>query len=145
MRNIVVASVLTLGIAGFSSASAQAAPVSMPKPTVTGAGELLHEASNHRNRDRRQMRRSWDRNRDGDRCRSRSDRCRHYRNGYWYSTPWWTLPIIGGSIILNSQNRSLNSRHVAWCEDRYRSYNRNNNTWVAYSGSVNQCNSPYGP
>ena len=37
------------------------------------------------------------------------------------------------------------SRHVEWCMDRYRSYNPRNNTWVAYSGRVHQCVSPYGP
>jgi hypothetical protein len=32
---------------------------------------------------------------------------------------------------------------VRWCEDRYRSYNVRTNTWVAYSGAVRQCISPY--
>ena len=29
--------------------------------------------------------------------------CRHFHNGYYYETPWWTLPlIIGGSIAATS-------------------------------------------
>ena len=92
------------------------------------------------------MRDRWDRKRDGKRCNSRFGNCRHFHNGYYYETPWWTLPlIIGGSIA--SQNNydggGYGSRHVEWCLDRYRSYNPRNNTWVAYSGQVNQCNSPY--
>jgi hypothetical protein len=145
MRNVVFASLVALGVMGMGSAASQAAPVAPIQPVVSGSSDLLQEASTHRNRDRRQMRRSWNRNRDGQRCRYRSNRCRHYRGGYWYANPWWTLPLIGGSIILNSQNRNLGSRHIAWCSDRYRSYNRYNNTWVAYSGAVRQCNSPYGP
>jgi hypothetical protein len=144
MKHIVFASLVALGVMGFSSAPSQAAPTAPMQPLI-GSSDLLQEVSNHRNRDRRQMRRSWDRNRDGERCRYRSNRCRYYRGGYYYANPWWTLPLIGGSIILRSQQQGLSSRHVAWCENRYRSYNRYNNTWVAYSGAVRQCNSPYGP
>jgi hypothetical protein len=32
---------------------------------------------------------------------------------------------------------------VAWCLNRYRSYNPRTNTWVSYSGRVRQCHSPY--
>jgi hypothetical protein len=145
MRNVVFASLVALGAMGLSSAAVQAAPVAPMQLTVSGSNDLLQEASNHRDRDRRKTRKSWDRKRDGDRCRYRSSRCRHYRNGYWYANPWWTLPLIGGSIILNTQRHGSSSRHIAWCEDRYRSYNRYNNTWVAYSGAVRQCISPYGP
>jgi hypothetical protein len=102
------------------------------------------------NRDRR-MRNDWNRNRDGDRCSRRNDNCRHFRNGYYYETPWWTLPlIIGGGIAANNyddnnydDNDGWSSAHVEWCFDRYRSYNPRTNTWVAYSGQVNECNSPY--
>ena len=53
-------------------------------------------------RDRR-MRCDWNRNRDGRRCSERFDNCRHFHNGYYYETPWWTLPlIIGGGIAANS-------------------------------------------
>lgn len=96
----------------------------------------------------RRMRSEWSSRRDGDRCSRRNDRCRHYHRGYYYETPWWTLPlIIGGSIAANNyydDDGYYGSRHVEWCLDRYRSYNPRTNTWVSYSGNVNQCNSPYG-
>ena len=106
-------------------------------------------------RDRR-MRSSWDRNRDGRRCSERLGNCRHFHGGYYYETPWWTLPlIIGGSVAANNYDDDYDdygddydgnygSRHVEWCFDRYRSYNPRNNTWVSYSGNTNECNSPYG-
>lgn len=93
------------------------------------------------------MRDRWDRKRDGQRCSKRFGNCRHFHNGYYYETPWWTLPlIIGGSIAANNayDGDGYGSRHVEWCLDRYRSYDPRTNTWVAYSGRVNQCNSPYG-
>lgn len=34
-------------------------------------------------------------------------------------------------------------RHVSWCYDRYRSYNHHTNTFVAYSGRVRECRSPF--
>lgn len=101
----------------------------------------------------RRMRSEWRRDRDGDRCSRRSDRCRNFYRGHYYETPWWTLPlIVGGSIAANryddgyddDDDGDYGNRHVQWCLDRYRSYNPRNNTWVSYSGNVNQCNSPYG-
>lgn len=95
-------------------------------------------------RDRR-MRRDWNRDRDGRRCSKRFGDCRHFHNGYYYQTPWWTLPlIIGGSIAANNyDDDSYGSLHVEWCLNRYRSYNPRTNLWVAYSGNVYECNSPY--
>jgi BA14K-like protein len=118
----------------------------MPQPVFQGSAvaEQFIEAR-HRN-DHRQMRRSWDRERHGDRCRTRYGNCRHYYRGYYYATPWWTLPLIGGAYALGAQERSYDrygNDHVEWCLDRYRSYNVRTNTWVSYSGEVRQCRSPY--
>lgn len=155
MKLFLSASLFMLGSA-MLIAPVQAAPAAPVQPGVTDYSTLRQDAasrndynSNDRNRynndnnNRRQMRRSWDRNRDGARCRTRSGSCRHYHNGYYYANPWWTLPLIGGSIILNGTGSSSGSRHQAWCEDHYRSYNPRTNTWVAYSGDVRQCVSPY--
>jgi hypothetical protein len=102
----------------------------------------------------RRMRSEWNSRRDGRRCSSRFGDCRHFHNGYYYETPWWTLPlIVGGGIAANNYNDDYDDdydgggyggRHVEWCLDHYRSYNPRTNTWVSYSGNVNQCNSPYG-
>lgn len=99
----------------------------------------------------------YNRYRHGYRCNGWSNNCRHYYRGYWYQNPWWTYPAIGIGIGIGAgayynddyydapPPRAYGNRHVAWCMDRYRSYNPRTNTWVAYSGQVNQCISPYGP
>lgn len=99
----------------------------------------------------------YNRYRHGYRCNGWSNNCRHYYRGYWYQNPWWTYPAIGIGIGIGAgayyydddyvppPARGYGSRHVRWCLDRYRSYNPRTNTWVAYSGRVNQCISPYGP
>ena len=33
--------------------------------------------------------------------------------------------------------------HLEWCQERYRSYNPRDNTWVSYSGRVRECDSPF--
>lgn len=96
----------------------------------------------------------WDRDRHGRRCSHRNDRCRHYHRGYYYETPWWTLPlIIGGGIAADRAYDDYDDYddsyyasaddHVQWCLDRYRSYNPRTNTWVSYSGRMRQCISPF--
>jgi hypothetical protein len=94
----------------------------------------------------RRMRSHWNSRRDGRRCNKRFGNCRHYHKGHYYEKKWWTLPLIIGGAIASQNNYGgggYGNRHVEWCLDRYRSYNPRNNTWVAYSGRVNQCNSPY--
>jgi hypothetical protein len=129
---------------GASAAALQPfSPLASSQQNVANDGMIQLAASKN---DRR-MRPNWERNRDGNRCSKRGGNCRNFHNGYYYETPWWTLPlIIGGSIAANNNydGGGYGSRHVEWCSDRYRSYNPRNNTWVANSGRVNQCNSPYG-
>ena len=142
---------LGFGAMAFSSGGASAAamlPLSpLPASQSNVASDGIIQVAQGDNRDRR-MRNDWNRNRDGNRCSRRNDNCRHFRNGYYYETPWWTLPlIIGGSIAANNydddDDGGYGGGHVEWCFDRYRSYNPRTNTWVSYSGQVNQCNSPY--
>lgn len=55
--------------------------------------------------------------------------------------------IVGGIIAESNRHRRYHSGHSnahrRWCHNRYRSYNSRTNTWVAYSGRVRQCHSPY--
>ncbi len=37
----------------------------------------------------------------------------------------------------------FDTEHVEWCLKRYRSYNPRDNTWVSYSGKVQECDSPF--
>lgn len=135
----------TMALTGGASAAALQPFQPSAQSQQSASDGMLQLAASKQDR---RMRSEWSSRRDGDRCSRRNDRCRHYHRGYYYETPWWTLPlIIGGSIAANNyydDDGYYGSRHVEWCLDRYRSYNPRTNTWVSYSGNVNQCNSPYG-
>lgn len=128
------------GTGASAAATMPLAPQDSSQADVAGAGVV--QVADRRS-DRR-MRSDWDGRRDGNRCSRRSNNCRHFHNGFYYQSPWWTLPlIVGGAIANNNDGGNYGSRHVEWCSERYRSYNPRYNTWVSYSGQVNQCNSPY--
>lgn len=127
---------------GASAAALQPfQPLAAGQQNVANDGMIQLAASK---KDRR-MRSEWNSRRDGRRCNSRFGNCRHFHRGYYYETPWWTLPLIVGGLAAqnNYDGGGYGSRHVEWCLDRYRSYNPRTNTWLSYSGNVNQCNSPY--
>lgn len=146
---VVLGAALGFGAMALTSGGASAAALQPFQPLTqsqqnAGIDGIIKVAQGDRDR---RMRDRWDRKRDGQRCSKRFGNCRHYYRGHYYETPWWTLPlIIGGSFAAqnNYDGGGYGSRHVEWCLDRYRSYNPRTNTWVAYSGNVNQCNSPYG-
>ena len=77
----------------------------------------------------------------GPRCRSWSNSCRFYYGGWYYNSPWWTVPVIGAGAVALANGAG--SRHKAWCAGRYKTYNARNNTYVSSSGKLKQCNSPY--
>lgn len=92
---------------------------------------------------------------------------RYHRKGRYYGRPYYYRPYYGGyygggfgigivsGLIIGSAIASAPRRdyyeyddgysnaHYRWCRNRYKSYNARNNTWVAYSGRINQCDSPY--
>lgn len=138
---------VSFGIAGTASA----APVgnqTAAQPTSDMIQLVRHnndDGMRNRDRDRDRMgQRRYSHRHHGRRCSKWNNHCRHYYRGYYYETPWWTLPlIIGGAVASSHSHGHGYSRHVEWCEDRYRSYNPRYNTWVSYSGHVHQCVSPY--
>ncbi|HUQ36802.1 MAG TPA: BA14K family protein [Aestuariivirga sp.] len=150
---VLLGAVLGFGTMALTGGGASAAallplsPLASSQQNAADGGMIQLAAS----KSDRRMRTSWERHRDGRRCSSRFGNCRHFHRGYYYETPWWTLPlIIGGGIAANNYDDDYDddggygSRHVEWCLDRYRSYDPRTNTWVSYSGNVNECNSPYG-
>ena len=145
-KSLMSLALIGAGAIGFSAMPANAATLPMvPQPAIQH-GTVIDNLVEVRHRPgHRELRRKWDRRRDGPRSQRRHGNYRHYYGGYYYSTPWWTLPLIGGSIILGNQyyNRGYSNAHIRWCQNRYRSYNVRTNTWVAYSGAVRQCVSPY--
>ena len=70
--------------------------------------------------------------------------------GYYGNPGYYGRPAVGlvigsgyGDYYPSYGYPSAGSAHVRWCENRYRSYNPRNNTWISYSGEVRRCISPY--
>jgi hypothetical protein len=80
--------------------------------------------------------RRWSRSQYGQRCQAAYGKCRHFYRGYYYETPWWTLPLIVGGAIA-SQNHGQS--HVQWCLSRYRSYDPRTNTYLGNDGLRHIC------
>ena len=79
----------------------------------------------------------------GPTCRNWSNSCRFYYNGWYYNSPWWTVPVIGAGVVALTNGNGSGKSHKAWCSGRYKSYNPKTNTYVSSSGKLKQCNSPY--
>ena len=86
---------------------------------------------------------------------------RHYHGGYYYRNPYWqpryyaprryyrSGPSVsfgltfGGTPRYRGRGRG-GSAHVAWCRDRYRTYDPRTDTFIARVGGPRvRCRSPY--
>jgi hypothetical protein len=70
---------------------------------------------------------------------------RHY-DGYWYPlAAFGAGAVIGGAIAAQPRYVAppVGSGHVAWCQQRYRSYRAYDNSFQPYNGPRQQCISPY--
>ncbi|RYE86703.1 MAG: BA14K family protein [Hyphomicrobiales bacterium] len=73
--------------------------------------------------------------------RDRRDGFRFY-NGYWFPNSAFSFSFrIDGNR--NRGGMRLSSRHVEWCQDRYRSYRLSDNSYQPYNGPRRDCVSPY--
>jgi BA14K-like protein len=132
---LALGTVLGLSTLAFTGATASAAAMLPLSPAVTGQAnaatdgivQIKHKKNKHRHR---------------------------HNDGIYLSLPF----IIGGAYAANryygddyyddgyygyDDGGRMSSRHVRWCLNRYQSYNPRTNTWLAYSGRVHQCRSPY--
>jgi hypothetical protein len=144
-KTLIFGAMLGVSALAFSGAGLAGAAAFQPSPsgwadaTATSDG-FIQVADRRHNME-------WNRERDGDRCSHRRGDCRHFHRGYYYTTPWWTLPLVIGNQGYDYYDDDgydgLNSQHVEWCMDHYRSYNPRTNTWVSFSGMVHECDSPY--
>ena len=110
----------TLSLTGGGASAAALQPFQPLAAQQQNANDGMLQLAQYNKNDRR-MRDRWDRKRDGKRCHSRFGNCRHYYRGYYYETPWWTLPlIIGGSIAAQNSydGGGYGSRQVEWRLER---------------------------
>ncbi len=83
-------------------------------------------------------------------CRRRCGRYKHrrkhyvhYYGGYWYSWPWWSISLAVPVYAYSYDRYHEDDLHTAYCLGRYKSYDPYSDTYVAYSGTVRRCRSPY--
>ena len=144
--HLVTALIAAFAFSGATALSASATPLAVPKPAppIASSGQVSPLLTEVDIRVRiRGTGRYWNRRVHGPRCLRRGGNCRHYYRGYYYVSPWWLLPppVVKRRVIVGGGSRYR--KHVIWCENHYRSFDRETNTWVAYSGEVRQCVSPY--
>ena len=71
---------------------------------------------------------------------------RHWRPGYRrHSSGWWFPLAAFGALAAGAAANAagLPPEHYRWCDDRYRSYDYETNTFQPYNGPRRRCNSPY--
>lgn len=71
---------------------------------------------------------------------------RYYKHGYRRYNGWWYPPAaFSVRVIIGKPNYryALPSRHVSWCDWRYKTYRAWDNTYVPKVGYRAQCVSPY--
>lgn len=152
IRSAAMGAVGAIAFLGFSlsSGGASANPAMNPGSALTTHQlELVQTIDYHRRSDRRYYDR-YDRRYHGNRYRSPRGAYRHrYTDGYYYANPWWALGL--GAILAEPVRPhrvrpiapARSQAHVAWCFDRYRSYNQRSDTFTGYDGVVRPCRSPY--
>lgn len=72
---------------------------------------------------------------------------RRWRPGYRrHSSGWWFPLAAFGALAAGAAAANagdLPPAHYRWCDDRYRSYDYETNTFQPYNGPRRRCNSPY--
>jgi hypothetical protein len=136
LNQLACAAAVGLAVFTASSGAASAMPITAGPQTISPETVPVQYFQNGRMHGNMY----WQSRRDGNRCRTRFGNCRHYYQGYYYETPWWTFPLIIGNVIANSNH---GRSHLQWCLSRYRSYNPRTDMWFGSSGRKYRCNSPY--
>ncbi|MDB5538846.1 MAG: Lectin-like protein BA14k [Devosia sp.] len=61
-------------------------------------------------------------------------------NGFWFPPSAFSFSIFLGDY---GPRISFSARHFAWCESRYHSYRRWDNSFMPYGGPRRKCHSPW--
>ena len=160
-KSLVLLAALAMGTLGMKGAEATALPI-LVKPAIAtdaAAGNIVdvrygggggyhggghyHGGPVYRHGYHPNYRPGYYNGYRGPTCRNWSNSCRFYYNGWYYNSPWWTVPVIGAGVVALTNGNGSGNRHKAWCQGRYKSYNPKTNTYVSSSGKLKQCNSPY--
>lgn len=155
---IIMAAGLLAGVIGFQASEARAFPTQIDTSLATEAatqpivlarvgggyhGGGHYHGPSYRHGYHPRYRPGYYNGYRGPTCRNWSNSCRFYYNGWYYNSPWWTVPVIGAGVVALTNGTGQANRHKAWCQGRYKSYNPKTNTYVSSNGKLKQCNSPY--
>lgn len=66
-----------------------------------------------------------------------------YHNGFWFPAAAFTLGLLLAPELRAERTIYLTPAHYRWCDDRYRSYRRWDNSFQPYEGPRRPCVSPY--
>lgn len=119
-----IALILALGVGTIASTSwpANSMPVTVGQPSGSDNIVSVQYDPNRRMGQDRQ----WSRERDGNRCRTPYGNCRRFYRGYYYETPWWTLPLIVGGAIASQNDYGHSARP---CSSHNRGYRGRDGQW----------------
>lgn len=136
-------SALLAGLAGLMmmSTASHATPVGghlvLGAMTFSGGGPLVVPVAKKKKRLRRSRRRGRGFN--------------HFRNGFYYSQPFWNFgdfyeddyDFYDDDEYDEPDYAGGGDRHEDWCRRKYRSYKVRTDTWTDFDGNTRQCNSPF--
>ncbi|MGE0211139.1 MAG: BA14K family protein [Parvibaculaceae bacterium] len=126
---------------GLALLAGGASAATLPVPAIPAIAQPGVDGGHVEQVQYRRDQRRWDRHRHGSRYRHHRPGWGHYHGGYWYRTPWWTLPLVVPPVI--APGPVYGGGHVAWCRSQYRSYDVRSNTYMGYDGYRHRCVSPY--
>ncbi|NTA36213.1 BA14K family protein [Agrobacterium salinitolerans] len=147
-RRTSVATAIVVFLTNFTPSQAFQVPVPVTKPAVATENVVpvqYREWDRRRHWDGRHMRRppphrnGWYNGHRGYRDRRPGYR---YHNGYWFPL----AAFAAGAIISGAMQQprpAYGGSHVAWCQNRWRSYRAYDNTYQPYNGPRRICVSPY--
>ncbi len=125
---------LGFGAVSFSGAGASAGALPLSPATsgqINTVSDGIIKVSDHR------MRSNWEYRRDGRRCSRREGNCRHFHDGFYYETPWWTLPlIIGGSIATDNYGNGYDRLSCGEARARVRNSGFRNVSTIECNGRI---------
>lgn len=147
---LVLGAIMGLGSLAFSSANASAAAMLPLSSPAVGEANTVNNGVIQVNHKKKWHKKNFNY------CNDWNGGCHNYRRRHHFDGSYLFLPlVIGGGYGASDyydndygdyddyDGGGLSSRHVQWCLNRYQSYNPRYNTWVAYSGKVKKCYSPY--